>query len=96
MIPAIPTKEMSRVNDMGSSSMSCNLIALDEPGCERQHPETTFTHPLIGGVMPARASSMGTCEPLNGPPACEQRASTTSGAPFTNSITCSTPSTGTR
>ena len=36
--------------------------------------------------MSARASSIGTCEPLSGPPDMLQRASTTSGAPLTSSI----------
>ena len=36
--------------------------------------------------MSARASAIGTCEPLSGPPACVQRARTTSGPPLTSSI----------
>ena len=42
---------------------------------------------------PARASSIGTCEPLSGPPDAVQRASTTSGPPLTSWMTRSTPST---
>ena len=36
--------------------------------------------------MSARASAIGTCEPLSGPPAMVQRASTTSGPPLTSWI----------
>jgi hypothetical protein len=43
--------------------------------------------------MSSRASSIGTWEPLSGPPAWVQRASTTSGAPLTSSMTRSIPST---
>ena len=57
------------------------LVVLDEPGGEREHPQALLAHPLVRGVDVRRApASIGTCEPLSGPPDWLQRASTTSGA----------------
>ena len=50
----------------------------------------------LAASMSARASAIGTCTPLSGPPERAQRARTTSGPPLTNSMTRSRPSTWTR
>ena len=69
MIPTMPTNDRSWVSDIGSSAIACELAVVDEPGGERQHPQTLLAHPLVRRVD-ARLGprSIGTCEPLSGPP----------------------------
>ena len=96
MMPVSPTKDRSWVSDIGSS-----VTAASSSGVTSRAANASTRRPFspirtLAASMSARAWSMGTCAPLSGPPACEQRAITTSGAPFTSSMTCSTPSSGKR
>lgn len=96
MIPAMPTKARSFTSDIGSSciteaSVSSTKRVANESTRRPFSPIRSFASSRL-----ARASAIGTWDPLSGPPASVQRASTTSGPPLTSSITRSTPSIGTR
>ena len=93
MIPTIPTNARSRVSDIGSAA-----IASSSPSSTKRAAKASTRSPFspmrsFASSIPVRASSIGTCEPLIGPPARLQRASTTSGPPLTSWITRSVPST---
>ena len=92
MMPAIATNARSRMSDIGSVamvSMESASISLSANASTRSpsRPIRSFA-----ASTSARASSIGTCDPLSGPPAMEHRARTTSGAPLTSATTCSDPS----
>ena len=50
MMPTMPTKSRSRVSDIGSAVIGRELVVVDEPGRERQHPQALLAHPGVGRV----------------------------------------------
>ena len=93
MMPAIPTKVRSCVNAIGSLvivGISCSSMNRAAKASTRRpfSPIRAFA-----ASMSAWTCSTGVCAPVSEPPDWLHRASTTSGAPLTSSMTRSTPPT---
>ena len=96
MMPTIPTNARSWVSDIGSSVIACISSSPTRRAAKASTRRPFSPIRAFAASIPARTSSIGTCEPLSGPPDSVQRASTTSGPPLTNSMTLPVGSSGTR
>ena len=96
IIPAIPTKARSWVSDIGSCTITSSSSSATRRAAKASTRRPCSPMRALAASRSACTSAIGTCEPLSGPPAWQQRAKMTSGPPFTSSMTCSAPSTVTR
>ena len=95
-MPTMATNDSSVVSDIGSSAIACSSPSPTSRAANASTRRPCSPIRSFAASIPARVCSIGCCEPLSGPPDSLQRASTTSGAPLTSSITCSAPSSVTR
>ena len=91
MIPTIPMNARSPTSDIGFAAISWSSPSSTKRAAKARTRRPFSPMRSFAASMPERVSSIGTCEPVIGPPESVQRASTTSGPPLTSWITRSVP-----